>query len=143
MKKEFIKAVFVFVMALMIVGIVSAEQLTGKIDSGAGSDWQSSWIDLSKMTDFHRGERLKITVQGTAEKVVVRLLPNGKHPSSSEGIVGNVINVPNNKVLEVNIEEERRNIVQISVHGGSYAWHTPLGSNNGSVIISSIERVSR
>ncbi len=143
MKSVLTRTVFVVTVVLMLVATASAEQLKGKIGSAAGPDWQSSWIDLISMTNFRRGEKLKIAVHGSAENVVVRLLPQGIHPSSSEGIVGDVMKVPKNGVLEVQLKEERRNVVQISVHGGQKAWDISLGSKNGPVTLTSVERVSR
>lgn len=142
MKSILTITIFSFAAVLMLVSTAGAEQLTGTIGSAAGRDWQSSWIDLTNMTNFRPGERLKITVQGTAENVVVRLLPQGVHPSSSQGIVGGVMKVPKDGVLEVQLKEERRNVVQISVHGSQKAWNISLGSGNGPVTLEGVDRVA-
>ena len=143
MKSILLKMVLILTVVLVLATTASAQQLTGKIGSGAGPDWQSSWIDLTNATNFRRGDKLKITVHGTAENVVVRLLPSGAHPSSSEGIVGNVMKVPKDGVLQVQLSEERRNVVQISVHGGQKAWDISLGGKNGPVTLTGVERLSR
>jgi len=129
-------------MVLAVFTSASAEQLLGKIGSAAGPDWQSSWIDLTDATNFEKGENLKLAVYGGAENVVVRLLPSGAHPTSSDGIVGNVMKVPKDGILQVRLPEDRRNVVQISVHGGQKAWAISLGVKNGPVTLISIERFS-
>lgn len=143
MKRLLTIAVFVFTAAIMLVATASAEQLTGKIGLASGPEWQSSWIDLTNATNFRKGEKLKIMVRGSAENVVVRLLPSGAHPTSSDGIIGNVTKVPKDGVLQVQLSEDRRNVVQISVHGGQKAWDISLGGKNGPVTLISVERVSR
>lgn len=143
MKSVLTRTLLILSMVIVLATAASAEQLTGKIGSASGPDWQSSWIDLTNATNFRRGEKLKIMVRGSAENVVVRLLPSGAHPTSSDGIVGDVMKVPKDGVLQIQLPEERRNIVQISVHGGQKAWDISLGGKNGPVTLISVERVSR
>jgi len=143
MKSRLTKTALILTVVLVMTTVAGAEQLTGKIGSASGQDWQSSWIDLTKATNFQRGERLKITLRGSAENLVVRLLPSGAHPSSSDGIVGDVRKMPKSGVLQVQLPEGRRNIVQISVHGGQKAWDISLGSKNGPVTLVGVERVPR
>lgn len=63
-----------------------AETLAGA--SGASSQWGSGWIDLAPAVDFKKEDRLKLLIGGTANKIIVRLLPKGQSPDSSVGIVG-------------------------------------------------------
>lgn len=134
------KIALILITMLVLTAVANAEQLTGKIGSASGPDWQSSWIDLAKATNFGRGEKLKIMLRGSAENLVVRLLPSGAHPSSSDGIVGDVRKMPKDGVLQIQLPEERRNVVQISVHGGQKAWDISLGSKNGPVTLIGVER---
>ena len=143
MKRTLAKTVLILTTVLVLTTVASAEQLTGKIGSASGPDWQSSWIDLTKATNFARGENIKITLRGSAENIVIRLLPSGAHPSSSDGIVGDVRKMPKDGVLRIQVPEERRNVVQISVHGGQKAWNINLGSKNGPVTLVGVERVPR
>ena len=143
MKSVLTRAVLGFGAAFMLVVIASAEQLKGNIGSAAGSNWQSSWIDLASRTDFKRGERLKLVVRGNAENVVIRLLPQGSHPTTPDGILGDVMKVPKGGVLEVALNEDRRNVVQVSVHAGPNAWNISLGDKNGHVTLTSVERTPR
>lgn len=143
MKSTLTKTASIVAVVLVLTTGASAEQLTGKIGSASGPDWQSSWIDLTKAANFQRGEKLKITLRGSAENIVVRLLPSGAHPSSSDGIVGEVWKMPKDGILQVQLPEERRNVVQISVHGGQKAWDISLGSRNGPVTLVGVERVPR
>ena len=142
MKSILTITIFSFAAVLMLVFNRRAEQLTGTIGSAAGRDRQSSWIDLTNMTNFRPGERLKITVQGTAENVVSELLPQGyiqliaghrgrRHEGSQRRSFGSAAE-----------KEERRNVVQISVHGSQKAWNISLGSGNGPVTLEGVDRVA-
>ncbi len=101
-------------------------------ETGASPRWGSGWIDLASSINVAAGDRLRLKIGGTAKKVVVRLLPLGGDPNTSFGVVGGVLVVPANRVLEVPIEGARENIVQISVHGRQNPFGKfPLGANNG------------
>lgn len=125
---------------LIFVVSANAELLPGTPDSAAGELWQSSWLNINPPTNFNKGETIKIKVGGNAENVLVRFLPEGSAPSSSDGIEGKVRKVPSNRILELKLERNHPNVKQISVHAGKEAWGMPLGGNNGNVKIISIER---
>jgi proline racemase len=141
MKKTAMRSVLILVAVLALTTLAGAEQLSGNISSGSGPTWQASWIDLIRPTSFARGETLKITIRGNAEHVAIRLLPSGATPSSGEGVVGDIRKVPQDGVLLVQLPEERRNVVQISVHAGEWAWNINLGPKNGTVTLVGIERL--
>jgi hypothetical protein len=111
--------------------------LAGEI--GSSSSWGSGWLDLATVTDFKTGDILRLHIGGTAGKVLVRLLPEGKFPDSSVGIVaGGAITVPENRIVEVVLNNDRKGIIQISVHGGSNPWGKfTLGSVNGPATLES------
>jgi len=123
---------------LICAATVSAEPLAGTTGDAAGDRWQSSWLDLKAMS-FKKGERLLIKVEGNAENVLVRLLPSASTPSSSDGIEGTTRKVPAGGLLDVKLERDHPNVKQISVHAGREAWGRPLGGNNGTVKVVSIE----
>jgi len=141
MKRIITKTVVLLAMVLALTTAANADKLAGKFGSASGADWQSSWIDLSEATNFGQGDKLRITLRGSAENIVLRLLPSGAHPSSSDGIVGGVRQMPRNGVLEIQLSEERHDVVQISVHGGQKAWNISLGSQNGPVTLVGVERI--
>jgi len=119
----------------------SVEGHTGTLAGGDGSEsWQSSWLDINPPINLKKGEILRIKVDGDAENVLVRLLPATSQPSSSDGIEGGVRKVPANKVIEVKLDHDRPNVKQVSVHSAKKAWGTPLGGNNGTVMVVSVER---
>lgn len=118
----------------------AAQSVQGTTGSAAGDEWQSSWLDIKPPISFKKGEVLRIKVDGDAENVLVRLLPAASRPSSSDGIEGGVRKVPASKIIEVKLDHDRPNINQISVHAGKKAWATPLGGNNGTVMVVSVER---
>jgi hypothetical protein len=130
---------------LFFATVATPESLPGVTGSaqGDGNLWASSWLDLSSPTNFKKGQVLRITLQGDAENVVVRLLPVTSAPTSSDGIVGSARKVPDDKVLIVKLESDHQNVKQISVHSGHSAWGIPLGGNNGVVTIVSIDRGTR
>jgi hypothetical protein len=58
-------------------------RLDGEI--GSSSQWGSGWLNLASPRDFVKGDRLRLRVGGTAEKILVRLLAKGMSPDSSLG----------------------------------------------------------
>lgn len=105
-------------------------------ETGSSSRWGSGWLDLATVTDFAAGDALELRIGGSANKVLVRLLPEGKFPDSTVGIVGGAITVPENRVVEVVLDEDRKGIIQISVHGGPNPWGKfSLGGGNGTATL--------
>lgn len=134
------KVLVVISMMLLYVCDISAEQLQGT--SGSSERWGSGWFDLKAITDFKKGDKLKVVVGGTAKKILLRFLPMGYDPNDPIGIDGGPRQVPSNRVLEVVLESDHKKIVQISVHGGPNPWgQFPLGQDNGPATIVSVERV--
>ena len=117
-------------------GSAGWDRLEGTI--GSDSQWGSGWLNLSTPTDFAEGTRLRVRVGGTAKKIFVRLLARGVSPSSSQGIVGGAFTVPENRVVEVRLDTDRKRIIQISVHGGPNPWNKSLGANNGSATLEDV-----
>ncbi len=108
----------------------STQLLAGQTDSS--SRWGSGWLDLATPRDFATGDRLRLTIGGTAKMILVRLLTKGQSPDSSSGIVGSAVAVPQNRVVEVELQADRQGIIQLSVHGGPNPWgQFPLGGGNG------------
>ena len=111
-------------------------------ETGSSSRWGSGWLDLATTTDFARGERLRLRIGGTASKILVRLLTKGKPPDSSVGIVGGAITVPKDRIAEVLLDTDRKDIIQISVHGGPNPWgRFPLGGSNGPATLEAVELI--
>ncbi|HXO30428.1 MAG TPA: hypothetical protein VOA80_23985 [Thermoanaerobaculia bacterium] len=125
---------------LMFAAALAAEPLTGKTGSARGDEWQSSWLNLRPPMTFKKGERLLIKVQGSAEKVLVRLLPKDSPEDSADGVEGGSRPVPASHVLVVTLENDHPDVKQISVHASKEAWGTSLGANNGNIQVISIER---
>lgn len=132
------------VIAIFTLGGASAalaQLMTGTTGSESGAGWQASWLDLKQEISFKKGETLRFKVEGKAENVLIRLLPASSQPSSSDGIEGGVRKVPPTKSLDVRLDRDHPNIRQISAHAGTEAWGRPLGPNNGSVVLLSVERI--
>src|SRR5688500_18752172 len=72
-------------MLCLALSQTSTERLQGR--TGASIELSSGWLDLRSPLDFSKGDRLRITVGGTATNVVVRLLPRGGDPSAPEVVV--------------------------------------------------------
>ena len=119
----------------------SAILLVGR--TGSSATWGSGWIDLPNPVSFFKGEKLRIRVGGTAERVVVRLAQKGADSDSSAGVIPLIIPVPReNRIIELSLTEEKPQVVQISVHGLSNPWNEfPLGSSNGPATLISAERL--
>ncbi len=115
--------------------------LSGELGAASGPSWSAAWLDLASATDFEVGDLLRFEIGGSARRVVVRLLPKGGDPGTQIGVVGGVISVPYDRILEVVLKRRRRAVVQISVHGGSNAWSMALGAGNGSVTLDRVDLV--
>lgn len=112
--------------------------------TGSSSQWGSGWMVLAPSMDFAKGDKLRVTIGGTAKKIVLRLLPKNQSPDSSAGVVGGPIEVPANRIVEVVLTEDRKQVSQMSVHGGPNPWNEyNLGGNNGPATIKVIERTKK
>lgn len=108
------------------------------------SQWGSGWLVLTSTTDFKKGEVIKLKMGKTADKVVVRLLPNGKSPDRPTGVVTGCIDVPDNGVVEVLLQRDHPLVEQISVHGGPNPWGKySCGGGNGPATLVDVQRVRR
>ena len=121
-------------LVLAVSPVASAQPLVGQI--GFSSQWGSGWLDLATPTDFLKGDRLRLKIGGTADKIVVRLLPKGISPDSPVGVIGSAVIVPENRIVEVSLKSDKKGIIQISVHGGPNPWGWyPLGGGNGAAAL--------
>ena len=108
--------------------------------TGKSKKHGSGWVSFDKPMDIKTGDKLELFIGGTAEKVVVRLLPEGKSQDFPIGILPEIFLVPDNRTLTVVMKENHSNVVHISVHGGSNPWGKfSLGENNGPA---TLEKVS-
>ena len=118
----------------------SPQEIQGSI--GADQRYGAGYMDLSPAMSFRAGERLRFHLGGTATKVVVRLLPRGRSYDSPEVIVRDAQVVPPNRTFDVVLNQDYRNVIQISVHGGPNPWGLfPLGAANGPAKLLSVARV--
>lgn len=127
---------------IMLVAAASSaetwQRVAGKI--GSSDQWGSGWLDLAKASDFKVGERLRLSIGGSARKVIVRLLAKGQAPDDPVGIVG-IFEVPKDGKLEVTLDDDYPGTIQISVHGGPNPWGKfPLGGGNGPATLIKVER---
>src|SRR6516225_4738429 len=124
------------ILCLAICAVGSAQTLSGT--TGSSSEFGSGWLKLASPVNFSKGERLKLSIGGTANKIIVRLLPQGASPDTPVGVITGVFTVPASRIVEVSIPEDRKQVVQISVHGGPNPWNQfPLGPGNGPATITS------
>ena len=112
-------------------------ELEGQI--GQAKRWSSDWVDLNKAMDFHNGDSLIVIVGGTADRIVLRLLSEGKDPNSPNGVVGRIHQVNANGEVHDGLSRDFHNVIQISVHGGENPWGVyPLGTGNGAAFIQKV-----
>ncbi|MDD5719232.1 MAG: hypothetical protein PHQ53_06055, partial [Candidatus Krumholzibacteria bacterium] len=127
-------------------GPADTTKATGRVlagEIGSSSQWGSGWLDLAMVTDFTKGDVLRLRIGGSAKKVVVRLLPKTEPQETSAGIIGGAVVVPESRVVEVILDTDRKFIKQISVHGGTNPWGKfPLGSSNGPATLETAELVN-
>jgi hypothetical protein len=115
-------------------GKESTTRLNGTPDSDP--QYGSGWLNLNPPVDFKQGDRLRLTIGGTAKRIVVRLLAQNQSAKTSAGAIPpprEVPAAPKERTVEVVLEENYSNIMQISVHGGNNLWDGTfnLGPDNG------------
>ena len=111
-------------------------------ENGQSSRWGSGWLVLDSPTDFKRGDKILLTVGGTAKNIKIRFLPKGRSPETTAGMLSGVFPVPDNRIVEIKLSSNRLKVTQISVHGGPNPWGKyPLGGENGPATIESAELV--
>jgi HEAT repeat protein len=117
------------------------QELPGRF--GVSLEHGSSWLDLPSPIDFKKGNRLKLILEGSARKILIRFLPQGKDPNQPVGIASNrPFEVPaDSSILVLTLEEDHQRTSQISVHGGPIPWGLPLGEGNGPVALLKVERL--
>jgi hypothetical protein len=139
MKRNFYVVLVVMVCAFIFAAATYGTPLQGSIDQASGSGWQSAYMALKPAHDFKKGNRLQIKLQGTAEWVRVRLLPEGANADKPTGLLGGKMRVPTGGIVEVTLKKDYPKVKQISVHAGKEAWGELLNPKGGEVEIVSIE----
>lgn len=100
--------------------------------TGKSKKHGSGWISFDQPKNLKAGDKLELFVGGTAEKVIVRLLPEGKSPDFPIGVLPEIFVVPDNRLLSVVLKENHAAVTHVSVHGGPNPWGKfSLGENNG------------
>jgi hypothetical protein len=127
------------ILMLATAANVRSDTLRGAV--GISAEWGSGWIDLSSVTKFNKGEKIRIKVGGTAKRILVRFLPKGESPDSAVGIIGgSPFEVPADRIVTFELRESHPSVVQISVHGGESPWSHHLGERNGPATLEKVER---
>jgi hypothetical protein len=139
--KNGLSAALLILLMMAVVPAAAAptvQVLQGTI--GVDEHHGSGYLDLKKATTFHPGDRLRISVGGSAAMVVVRLLPEGSDPNDPNIIVRPSQIVPPGRVFDVVLGQDYPNIGQVSVHGNPKPWNLfPLGAGNGPALLLSVE----
>lgn len=113
------------------------EHLSGAF--GHSLVWGAGWIDLSPPATFRKGDTLRLALGGTATRIFVRFLPAGARPDTRVGIEGGIIEVPDSRILEMELSDDHENVTQISVHGGPDPFGIALGEGNGPATLMAAE----
>jgi uncharacterized protein YpmB len=142
MKKLIASLVIIFMVFLINPQDLISETLKG--ETGSSWKWGSGWLDLARMMDFKKGDKLELQIGGTASKIIVRLLAKGVSSDSPSGIVGGALEVPSTRAVELELDSDYNNIVQISVHGHSNPWGLyDLGAQNGPATLLKVDYYAR
>lgn len=108
--------------------------------TGKSKKHGSGWISFDPPKNLKAGNRLELFIGGSAEKVIVRLLPEGKSPDFPVGVLPEMFVVPDNRVLSVVLKKNHKSVTHVSVHGGPNPWGKFfLGEKNGPA---TLERIS-
>ena len=104
------------------------EYLIGNI--GASEKWGAGWLDLYRPVDFKVGDKIRLTIGGNAKRILVRLLPTNAFPNEPVGIIGNIFEVPPDRIIEIvlsvpgvapsQVTVKIVNIVKIHAYRGQY-----------------------
>jgi hypothetical protein len=122
---------------LILFGMnATAQSLDGYYD--ASPRWGSGWLDLRQPTTLESGTCLRLTIGGTASKVLIRFLRVDDDPNRPVGIVEGIHSVPESREIVVKLSRRFPNTKQISVHGNPKAWHYELGGTNGPAALESV-----
>ena len=126
---------------LVFVAALAFPQTTEALHGSAGKDvrWNSGWIDFTQPINFSKGDQLRLSVGGAANKVVVRFLDDSRRADSPEGVIG-VFPVGADRIVRITLDADYRGIQQISVHGGPNPWNLyDLGGGNGAATLSAAQ----
>ena len=110
-------------------------------EPGMSQKWGAGWLALAEPINFKKGDKLRLKIGGTAKTILVRLLPKNEFPDLPVGIVTDLIKVPIDRIVEIELGQPYEGIIQISVHGGSQAWHYNLGGDNGPASLYFVELI--
>src|SRR6266516_2992265 len=77
---------FAFGTGVQAVNFEDWQRIPGSV--GASSKYGSGWLDLAPATDFRKGEKMRLSVGGSASRILVRLLQSGSEPDDEVGILG-------------------------------------------------------
>ncbi len=100
----------------------------------------SGWCDFEAPVQLAKGTCLKLTLGGTAQKIVVRILQVGQDPSKAVGLIGKPVAVPSNKQIKLIFNKSYPQVVQISVHGRE-PWGRFIHDQNGPATLDSLEKI--
>jgi hypothetical protein len=138
-----LQSMTLFAAILLVTSLLGQSQqsnLSGAI--GKDDQYGSGWLKLTTPVDFKKGEKLRLSIGGSATKIVVRLLPQGANPNTSAGALPKPFAVPDKRVVEIVLNLDYANVAEISVHGLTNPWDEfPLGSGNGPATLLAVERV--
>ncbi|MBN1573111.1 MAG: hypothetical protein JW984_07945 [Deltaproteobacteria bacterium] len=140
MRRKLLLMVFMVVLVLSAGGTVIGQPLDC-YNYGESIQYGSGWCDLKPPINLAEETCLKLTIGGTATKVLVRLLKGGEDPNSAVGLIGDPITVPSNRIIIVKLKKAYLNVVQVSVHGNPSPFGIDLGINNGPARLDMVEKV--
>jgi hypothetical protein len=126
---------------LVIIAASAFAQSLEALHGSAGKDvrWNSGWFDFTQPTNFFKGDQLRLSVGGTATKVVVRFLDDPRRADSPEGVIG-VFPVGPDRSVRITLDSDYKGILQVSTHGGPNPWNLyDLGGSNGAATLSAVQ----
>ena len=134
--------IFLLIFAVFVTmagpSLACAQKLQGT--TGKSAQWGSGWLDLASPLSISKGQHLVLSIGGTATKIIVRLLPEGASADTTVGVIPEPVAVPKSRIVDIVVPDDRKQVIQISVHGGPNPWgQFPLGEGNGPATIQSAE----
>src|SRR5262249_43203670 len=118
MRKLATSVAVVLVFAVLTIGVAQSASKTTRLmgSTGVSPTYGSGWLEIAP-TDFSAKDRLVLTIGGSASAVLVRLLPKGFDPNNADVTIAEKALVKSDRTIEITLNDDFKNIIQVSVHG--------------------------
>jgi hypothetical protein len=133
---------FAFVLGIVFAhggGAGRSQRIEGL--TGTSRPYFSGWLDF-KARDFQNGDRIVVTVGGTATSVLLRLKEENGDANQPDIVVAEKLVVGKDRTVEVTLTSDYKKITQVSAHGGPRPFGIyDLTPSNGYATVTRVDLV--